>query len=119
MKLYIDDIRTPVTSAGTIDTDWFIARTEKEAIRLIEVFRDDPELIISFDHDLGSDPDNPQYQMTTRAIINHLLTQGMRPTAATVHSSNPVGAAWLNTALDRDFGEPVPRIDPIPFTTNF
>lgn len=115
MKLYIDDIRTPVTPDGEIDTSWFTVRTEKEAIRAIEAFRNDPELIISFDHDLGPDPHDPEHQMTTRTVINHLLMHGMRPTAATVHSSNPVGAAWLNTALDRDFGEPVPRISPVPF----
>lgn len=103
MKIFIDDLRTPT------DPTWYVARTADEATELIEwAYNRGHELIISFDHDLGVDANGEV--TTTRTVINRMLAASIRPEAACVHSANPVGAAWLNTSLDRDFGPtPVPR----------
>lgn len=91
MHIFVDDIRQP--------EDWVWAKTVAEAQKLIDQCT---SFTLSLDHDLGGDE-------TTRSLINWLLMTGRRPDAAAVHSSNPVGRQWLEVALDRDFGEPVPR----------
>lgn len=96
MRLFIDDERT------CIEDGWITARTVEAAIGIIEENKGH-ELIISLDHDLGGDA-------TTRSVINWMRLNGIRPDAGAVHSANTVGVEWLEMALDRDFGDPVPRI---------
>lgn len=99
MFIFVDDIRT------TTNKKWINARTPDEAIKLIDTAVENKEEIhISFDHDLGG-------ELTSRSIVNYMLYNGITPTTANVHSANPVGAQWLETALNRDFGHPIPKIE--------
>lgn len=99
MKLFVDDIRTPV------DSSWEIARTVDQAIDLIKkaLFYGESLDHISLDHDLGDD-------QTSRALVNWMVSHGIRFEYGSVHSANPVGVQWLEMALNRDFGDPIPIV---------
>lgn len=98
IKIFVDDMRVP------LEDDWVLASTVKQAQELIEKA---DEFILSLDHDLG------EYQgeeVTTRQLLQWCILEGYTPEAACVHSSNPVGAAWLRQALHYDFPYPIPTV---------
>ena len=101
IKIFVDDMRVP------LDHGWILASTVEEAKKIIAVA---DEFIISLDYDLG---ESEGYELTTRPLVAWMAEKGYRPQAAAVHSSNPVGSAWIKQALDKDFETPVPTI-PIP-----
>lgn len=91
-KLFIDDLRNPVTD------DWIIARTSDEAI-LVMIERGCPNEI-SFDHDLGG---NDTSMVVVKWLINSDLDHpGILPGwfVFSVHSANPVGAANITGLLN-------------------
>lgn len=47
MKIYVDDVRTP------IDKDWIVIRTYEEFVEIVEKLGLDQIKLISLDHDLG------------------------------------------------------------------
>lgn len=101
MKLYLDDLRTPIEEFD------FIARSYEEAIAIIQKYGSMSH--ISFDHDLGED------------AYGHLLKSGfdfakwlvradingdycfMDDFTYKVHSQNPVGKANIIALLDGYF----------------
>lgn len=105
MRLFIDDQRTPIDFEN-----WVVARNAKEAITELRLCRNRGEELesISYDHDLGMDG-------SIRTVVNWQVRNGVRPQSASVHSSNPVGREWLFAAMERDFGSPVPIVDPPEF----
>lgn len=105
MRLFIDDLRTPVEFEN-----WVVAKNAKEAITELKLCLNRGEELeaISYDHDLGEDD-------SIRRVVNWQVRNGMRPRVASIHSSNPVGREWLFAAMERDFGTPVPIVDPPEF----
>lgn len=99
IKIFVDDMRVP------LDDEWILASDVSEAKELISKGE---EFMVSLDHDLG---EKEGEEPTTRLLIAWCVKNGHIPVAAAVHSSNPVGAAWLEAALDRDFPNPIPRIN--------
>ncbi|SEB99412.1 hypothetical protein SAMN02787142_0689 [Burkholderia sp. WP9] len=91
-RLFIDDLRTPVS------TSWVIARTSAEAITLLET-RGCPREI-SFDHDLGGD--DIAMIVVKRLIEMDLDADGHfipNDFIFSVHSANPVGKANITGLL--------------------
>ena len=98
MRLYIDDIRTPVTSFDKI------TRSSEETIEYL--VRNGCPNYISFDHDLGGDD-------TAMTIVKFIVETDIDTDynfipydfAFNVHSANPVGAAnirgYLNSYLNQ------------------
>lgn len=95
MKIFVDDIRTPVS------TGWVCARTVGSAQDLIAM--SGGPFLLSLDHDLGGDS-------TTRELMTWMLWEGFVPAGACVHSANPVGHEWLTMCLKKDFSHPIPTI---------
>lgn len=91
MRLYIDDLRTPVSS------EWTVARTSTEALEIVKANLDKIEYI-SFDHDLGGDD-------TTKPVAAFLEEWAFNyeplSIRTSIHSSNPEGRRWLEEALKR------------------
>jgi len=92
-KLFIDDLRDPVTD------DWVVARSSEQAIEVVRN-RGLP-VEIAFDHDLGGDD-------TTMKFINWLPDYFAsrvdwsfpKDFKYTIHSQNPVGAANIRCAME-------------------
>lgn len=100
IKIFVDDMRVP------LDDEWVLASDVSEAKELISQA---DEFMLSLDHDLG---EKEGEEPTTRPLITWCIEHGYIPVAAAVHSSNPVGAAWLEAALRHDFPHPIPRMEP-------
>jgi hypothetical protein len=89
MKMYLDDIRTPIEEFD------FIVRSYDEAIVVIQT-HGIPDFI-SFDHDLGVDEDGTLlktgYDLAKWIVDNDLNTTYKLPSnfSFKVHSQNPVG----------------------------
>lgn len=90
-KLYIDDIRDPVSPG------WVVARSSKEAIDHVKEYG--VPNFISFDHDLGGTD-------TSRLFVNWLVDQLIDETVTlpedfqfSVHSANPVGSIWISETM--------------------
>lgn len=83
-RLFIDDLRDPVSSS------WMVARTSSAAIALLETCGCPYE--ISFDHDLGGDD-------TAMVVVKRLIEMDLDAGGKyipedfifSVHSANPVG----------------------------
>ncbi len=86
MKLWVDDVR-PAPEG------WVWAKTLKEALDHYTSQKWDE---ISFDHDLGLEDSR---ELAT--IIEENAYYGGKPPKWHVHSANPIGAAWLKSALER------------------
>lgn len=110
MKIYLDDVRTP------IDKDWTIVRNYRQFIDLIDhcIYEDIVIDTISFDHDLGEEHmldyytnqyngiDKIEYESFTeptgldcaKYLINKLINgyEYICPLHLYVHSANPVGS---------------------------
>jgi len=92
-NLFIDDIRNPSYIKNKFDiTEWQVARTVEEAIRLVDQFDCFPSFI-SFDHDLG------EGQPDAITLVHRMVEMDMlgmyefpKDFAFNVHSANPVGA---------------------------
>lgn len=101
MKLYLDDLRTPIEEFD------FIARSYEEAIAIIE--KHGPMSYISFDHDLGEDDDGRLLKSgfdfvkwLVKADNNgyYCFTDDF---TYKVHSQNPVGKANIIALLEGYF----------------
>lgn len=99
-KLFIDDIRRPY------DSSWHLAISYDEAI---EFLKHNHNVVseISFDHDLGMDPNSDQVAYTGMDVAWWLVdahTDGVislqNLTRVIVHSANPIGAANIAGLLD-------------------
>ena len=103
MKIYLDDVRTPV------DKTWTVVRSYEEFVSLIESIpsHEQSKIEISFDHDLGVEyfyentGDGPSdynilYEKYTEKTgydcAKWLVDNDIVPAMVWVHSSNPVGA---------------------------
>ena len=91
-KLFIDDIRNPVTD------DWKIARSSTEATNILKEFGIPAE--IAFDHDLGGE-DTSIIFITN--LIEHMLDNELtlpEDFKYSVHSMNSVGRANINALMN-------------------
>lgn len=105
IKLYLDDVRTPV------DTSWVIARNYEEFVKEVTDHGLDNIELISLDHDLGDSAmteyynnvrDNFQlnydniYEKTgydcCKFLVNHSMDTNKPLPLVRVHSANPVGS---------------------------
>lgn len=95
MKLFVDDIRSPM------DDGWLVARTISRAkLLIITAINNSEELEwISFDHDLGGNE-------TSRSLLNWMVTNRIQFHKNSIHSANPVGKKWLEEGLRRDYEKP-------------
>jgi len=121
MKLFLDDIRDPISK---YHGDVVIARNNDEAKELVELHGFPEEIF--FDHDLGFHPagDAPVFMSF---LINRLLDipeelaiETIKNTKIEIHSSNPPGAKnlydrWLGVCLHFDIGTPQCKI--VPFSS--
>lgn len=90
-KLFIDDLRFPVTD------DWVIARQSGDAINIVQQNGFPQE--ISFDHDLGYDDTSIRFlHWIAEALMDGKLTIPENFTYS-VHSQNPVGAKNIHTYM--------------------
>lgn len=91
-KLFIDDLRDPVT------TDWIIARSSTEAEDIVIHFGIPNE--IAFDHDLGGDDTS----MVFIHWLSHLMIDfGLifpKHFKYSVHSMNPIGSQNIRGTMD-------------------
>jgi hypothetical protein len=87
MRVYLDDVRQP-------PPDWVLVRTAAEAIALLQ---DGRVTELSLDHDLGGD----RTGMEVLNWIEEAVVEGnFQPPELLVHSSNPVGRANLQRAIE-------------------
>jgi hypothetical protein len=111
MNLWLDDIRKPPEG-------WHWVKTPAQIIALLEMFAS-PTLIgediewISFDHDLGIDPEKAEAyntgkiqehkaEMTGYEVVLWMAEHNVWPTqGCIVHSANPVGAKNIRGVIDR------------------
>ena len=98
MKLYLDDLRTPV------DESFVIVRSFDEAVRFVQT-NGIPEFI-SFDHDLGIDRHGvllPNGYDFAKWLVNSDIDGTIKLPenfSFKVHSQNPVGAKNIKCLLD-------------------
>ena len=95
-KLFIDDLRDPVTN------DWKIARSSKEAIEIVSEFGMPSE--IAFDHDLGGQDTSINFiHWLVDQLIESKIWFDPHTFKYSVHSMNPVGAEnikyYINTII--------------------
>lgn len=93
MKLYIDDLRTPLSS------EWKIVRSSKEAIDYMRVYG--CPSYISFDHDLGGE-DTAMRVVKWMIELDLDMDGGFIPASFEyfVHSANPVGVQNITGLLE-------------------
>ena len=97
-KLFIDDLRDPVTN------DWKVARSSVEAKDIVVEFGIPNE--IAFDHDLGGDDTSIVF---INWLINEMVDRGLVLPPGfkfSIHSMNPIGAEnikWYMAAIVREF----------------
>ena len=90
-KLFIDDLRFPVTD------DWVVARQSGDAINIVQQNGFPQE--ISFDHDLGYGDTSIRFlNWIAEALMDGKLTIPENFTYS-VHSQNPVGAKNIHTYM--------------------
>jgi hypothetical protein len=112
-KMFIDDLRDPVTN------DWIITRSSADALEYMH--NHGCPLEISFDHDLGGD--DTAMRVVKEMADMDMDTPGFIPEDFTfsVHSANPVGARNLRGFLECYLSQrsreaasitPIPHISP-------
>lgn len=89
-KLFLDDLRDPVTN------DWIIARDYKQAVRIVMMRGIPSELAL--DHDLGDGPTGYDF---VKWLVDydfgvHQITADFN---FSIHSQNPVGAENMRRYL--------------------
>ena len=90
-KLFIDDLRDPVTS------DWKVARSSVEAKDIVVEFGIPNE--IAFDHDLGGDDTSIVF---INWLINKMLDEDLKLPEGfkfSIHSMNPVGVENIKSLM--------------------
>jgi len=91
-KLFIDDLRDPVTN------DWKVARSSAEAKDIVVEFGIPNE--IAFDHDLGGEDTSIIF---IHWLINKMLDEELSLPEGfkfSVHSMNPIGAIAIKSIMD-------------------
>lgn len=93
-SLYVDDIRNPVT-----DRDWHVVRTVDQAVNFILHYG--LPSYISFDHDLGPDPEPTGFDLAKWIVDASLDNRIVIPDdfKFNVHSANPVGRRNIESLL--------------------
>lgn len=81
MKIYLDDLRTP------LDNSWFIIRSHHDFIHKISTSFNQIECI-SFDHDLGEEKTGFD---CAKYLVEYCINNNVIPPQTYVHSANPVG----------------------------
>lgn len=106
MKIYLDDIRTP------LDSSWEVVRSCEEFKKLIEGIKLEDVELISLDHDLGDTAMQeyfrnvaPNYTLdynnirectgydAVKWLIEHIEMTGQEPPIVYSHSANPIGSS--------------------------
>ena len=90
-KLFIDDLRDPVTS------DWKVARSSVEAKDIVVEFGIPNE--IAFDHDLGGDVTSIVFN---NWLINEMLDEDLKLPEGfkfSIHSMNPIGVENIKSLM--------------------
>ena len=106
MKLYLDDVRTPV------DNDWIIARDYDEFVKIINLNGLESFEVISLDHDLGHTAMREYYNNVrtnykldydnilektgydcAKFLVNKSISEEIPLPLIYVHSANPIGSA--------------------------
>jgi hypothetical protein len=90
-KLFIDDLRDPITD------DWFVARTSYQAYTALILYGVPNE--IAFDHDLGDEDTSICF---IHKLIDYFLDTGTKFPAGfsyTIHSQNPVGKEAIDSLM--------------------
>lgn len=91
-KLFIDDLRNPITN------DWKVVRSSSEAKDTVVKFGIPNE--IAFDHDLGGDDTSIVF---INWLINEMLDNDLYLPEGfkySIHSMNPIGAANIKSLMD-------------------
>lgn len=113
LKLYLDDIRTP------IDTDWIVVRNFDEFVNAITKFKLTSFDIISLDHDLGESAMTEFFLNTyhnnkinydnihektgmdcAKFLVEYSLDNKINLPDVNVHSANPVGSINISSYID-------------------
>ena len=90
-KLFIDDLRDPVTN------DWKVARSSAEAKDIVVEFGIPNE--IAFDHDLGGDDTSIVF---INWLINEMLDEDLKLPEGfkfSIHSMNPIGVENIKSLM--------------------
>lgn len=134
IKLYLDDIRTP------LDNSWVVVRTYEDFVNIIEEKGLGAFSVISLDHDLGqgamrhyfnhtaetNEIDYSKIDETTgydcaKWLVDRAVTTGERLPDVYCHSHNPVGTsnilAYINSYFRLYDDERVAMASKIPFST--
>ncbi len=106
-NLFLDDIRTPVMAysvlkyGGYLELDWVIVRSYSEFVSHINTHG--LPSIVSFDHDLGIDIDNPNLEKSgyncATWLVNYCLMHGEVLPEYYVHSMNSIGRKNIENAM--------------------
>lgn len=106
VRIYLDDIRTP------LETDWIICRNYEEFVQKVSDTGLENIELISLDHDLGQTAIREYFKNTSKNyiidynnihektgydcakwIVNKSMEEEINLPTITVHSANPVGSA--------------------------
>lgn len=113
MKLFLDDLRSPLDCASMLkgkimntniyfEDNWQIVRSYNEFVTWIET-RGLPDFI-SFDHDLGLPEDSNSEEQNgmscAKWLVNYCLDYDLKIPDFVVHSSNPAGAKNIEGLFD-------------------
>lgn len=101
MKLFLDDVRLPPEGEG-----WMVFRPDTYSMAMFYHLARHADQI-SFDHDLGLDPDGKEYpsgydvlsKLENMAHEKFIWSAGAP--ILTVHSANPVGAQRMRAVIER------------------
>lgn len=99
LKLYLDDVRTAPDG-------WLLFRPDPSSLPVFRHLARHADYI-SFDHDLGLDPDGKEYptgydilcQFEKLAVDKMIWSNGAPELI--IHSANPVGASKMKVVVDR------------------
>jgi hypothetical protein len=105
MKIYLDDIRTP------LDSSWEVVRSCDEFKKLIQGIKLEDVELISLDHDLGETAMQEYFRNTVKSsiinydniqectgydavkwLVEYIEETGQEPPIVYSHSANPVGS---------------------------
>jgi hypothetical protein len=96
MQLFLDDERSPS------DVTWIPMTGEWTIVRSVEEFKAALSIPlptkISFDHDLGPEPDNNGFK-AAQALVDFCLDNNVALPEYQVHSKNPIGEANIHSLL--------------------
>lgn len=97
VKLFLDDKRHPPSPIG-----WWLARSAAEAIQILE---NHSVSEISFDHDLGSSPEEATKEPSGYVVACYIEDRARAGTIPRmkwdIHSWNPVGRKRIEAAMQQ------------------